>query len=89
MVSAQPHLGRLFGILTSVRRDDGESIVRRTSRSLLWVLALGLAAILIWRKLRIVVLVHVAWWQLVLLFLGLAVAIYLVFDVILGRRSRM
>ena len=63
--------------------------MKRTSRSLLWVLALGLALTLLWRKTRLVVLVHVAWWQLVLLFLGLAVAIYLIFDVLLDRVRRM
>ena len=63
--------------------------MQRVSRSLIWMLALGLALILIWRKLRIVVLVHVTWWQLVLLFVGLAVAIYLIFDVILDRARRM
>ncbi|MCG2768505.1 MAG: hypothetical protein ABIK79_13960 [Chloroflexota bacterium] len=63
--------------------------MKRTSRSLLWVLALGLALTLLWRKMRLVVLVHVTWWQLVLLFLGLAVAIYLIFDVLLDRARRM
>ncbi len=63
--------------------------MKRTSRSLLWVLALGLALTLLWRKMRLVVLVLVTWWQLVLLFLGLAVAIYLIFDVLLDRARRM
>jgi len=63
--------------------------MKRTSRSLLWVLALGLALTLLWRKARLVVLVHVTWWQLFLLFLGLAVVIYLIFDVLLDRVRRM
>jgi len=63
--------------------------MKRISRSLLWVLALGLALTLLWRKMRLVVLVHVTWWQLGLLFLGLAVAIYLIFDVLLDRSRRM
>lgn len=60
----------------------------RRSRMGIWALALVLALILLWRKLRIVVLVHVTWWQLVLLFVGLAVVIYLVFDVLLDRLHR-
>ena len=60
----------------------------RVSRRIVWLLALALAAVLLWRKLRLVVLVHVSWWQLVLLFLGLAVGLYLVLDVFLGRRTR-
>ena len=63
--------------------------MKRTSRSLLWALALGLALTLLWRKLRLVVLIHVTWWQLVLLFLGLALVIYLIFDVLLDRVRRM
>ena len=63
--------------------------MKKTSRSLLWALALGLALTLLWRKMRLVVLVHVTWWQLVLLFLGLAVAIYLIFDVLLDRVRKM
>jgi hypothetical protein len=61
----------------------------RRSRLFIWGLALLLALVLLWRKLRIVVLVHVSWWQLVLLFLGLAVIIYLVLDVLLDRLRRV
>jgi hypothetical protein len=50
-------------------------------------LALLFALVLIWRKVRIVFFVHVDLWQLALLFLILALAIYLVFESLLGRSS--
>ena len=64
--------------------------MKRTSRSsLLWILAISLALTLVWRKMRLVVFINVTWWQLTLLILGLVVAIYLVFNVLLGRGRRM
>ena len=62
--------------------------MRRIARRLLWALALALAAILVWRKVRIVVWVHASLWQLLLLFLGLAVGIYLVLELLLSRSDR-
>jgi hypothetical protein len=62
--------------------------VRRVTQRLLWALAFVIAFALIWRKVRIVFLIHLTFWQLLLLFLGLAVAIYLVFDFLLGRSDR-
>jgi len=59
--------------------------VRKVTRRLLWALAFLLAFVLIWRKLRIVVLVRVTFWQLILLFLLLAAAIYVVFEMLLGK----
>ena len=59
--------------------------MRNLTKRLLWGLAFSLAFVLIWRKIRIVMFVHVTFWQLLLLFLGLAVAIYLVFEVLFGE----
>jgi hypothetical protein len=46
-------------------------------------LALLFAAILVWRKIRIVMLVHVSVWQVLLLVLVLALVVYLIFEVLL------
>jgi hypothetical protein len=46
------------------------------------------AFVLIWRRVRIVFFVHVSFWQLLLLFLGLAFGIYLLFEILLGRSYR-
>ncbi len=54
--------------------------MRKLTRRLLLGLALVFAFLLIWQKLHIVVWVHAELWQLLLLFLGLAFAIYLVFE---------
>ena len=62
--------------------------MRRITRRLLWALALVLALVLIWRKVHIIVLVRMNSWQLLGLFLGLAVVIYLVFELLLGRLDR-
>jgi hypothetical protein len=63
--------------------------VHKVTKRLLWGLAFLFAFALIWRKTRIVIWVPLSLWQLLLLFLGLAVVIYLVFEVFLGRsRSR-
>ena len=59
--------------------------MRNLTKRLLWGLAFILAFVLIWRKIRIVMFVQVTFWQLLLLFLGLAVAIYLVFEVLFGE----
>jgi len=59
--------------------------VHKVTKRLLWSLAFLFAFVLIWRKMRIVILVHLSLWQVVLLFLGLAVVIYLMFEMLLGR----
>ena len=58
--------------------------MRRVTQRLLWAVAFLFAFVLIWRKVRIVFFVHVGFWQLLLLFLGLAVGIHLVFEILLG-----
>jgi hypothetical protein len=40
--------------------------------------------LVIWRRVRIVFLVTVGFWQLALLFVILAVAIYVIFELVLG-----
>jgi hypothetical protein len=62
--------------------------LRRITKRSLWGLALLFAFVLIWRKVRIVVFVPLTFGQMVLLFLGLALAIYLVFEILLGRSGR-
>ncbi len=59
--------------------------MHKVTKRLLWSLAFLFAFVLIWRKMRIVILVHLSLWQVVLLFLGLAVVIYLMFEILLGR----
>jgi len=54
--------------------------MRKLTRRLLLGLAFVFAFILIWQKLRIVVFIHATFGQLLLLFVGLAFAIYLVFE---------
>ncbi|UCC77725.1 MAG: hypothetical protein JSW37_05015 [Anaerolineales bacterium] len=61
--------------------------MHQVTKRLLRALALLFALVLIWRKVRIVFFVHVDLWQLALLFLILALAIYLVFESLLGRSS--
>lgn len=62
--------------------------MRSITRRLLWGLAFVFAFVLIWRRVRIVFFVHVSFWQLLLLFLGLAFGIYLLFEILLGRSYR-
>ncbi len=57
---------------------------RPLTRRLMWALAFILAFLIIWRKLRIVIFVNVSLWGLIAFFVGLAVVIYLIFDVALG-----
>lgn len=54
------------------------------TRRLLIALALVFAFLLIWRRVRIVFLVRVNFWQLALLFVILAVAIYVIFELLLA-----
>lgn len=62
--------------------------MRRITRRFLWGLSLLFAFVLIWRKVRIVIFVHLTLAQMLLLFLGLAVGIYLVFEILLGPSDR-
>jgi len=50
----------------------------------MWALAFILAFLIIWHKLRIVIFVNISLWGLIAFFVGLAVVIYLIFDVVLG-----
>ena len=56
--------------------------MRKVTRRLLMGLALIFAFLLIWQKLHIVVLVRANFWQLLGLFGVLALAIYLVLEVL-------
>lgn len=58
--------------------------MRGITKRLLWGLAFLFAFYLIWQKVRIVVFVRLSFNQLLLLFVGLAVAIYVIFEVLLG-----
>jgi len=59
--------------------------MHRATKRLLWALALVFAFVLLWRRIRIVMFVHVTFWQLGLLFLGLALAIYLIMEVAVDK----
>jgi len=61
--------------------------LHRITRRLLLGLAFVFAFVLLWRKIRIVVFVRMSFGQLLLLFLGLALAIYLMLEAVLGRRD--
>jgi hypothetical protein len=54
--------------------------MRKLTRRLLMGAAFVFAFILIWQKLHIVVWIRATFWQLLLLLVGLAFAIYLVFE---------
>ncbi len=54
--------------------------MRKLTRRLLLGLAFVFAFVLIWQKIHIVVWIHATFLQLLLLFVGLAFAIYLVFE---------
>ncbi len=62
-----------------------ERAVHRVTRRLLWVLAFLFALVLIWRRVRIVILVQIGFWQLALLFLALAAGIYIISEIMLGK----
>jgi hypothetical protein len=62
--------------------------MRKWTRRFLWGLAFVFAFVLIWQKLHIVVVVRATFAQLLALFVGLAVAIYLILEVLLGRSDR-
>ncbi len=62
--------------------------MRKLTRRLLWGLALVFAFLLIWQKLRIVVVIRASFGQLLGLFAVLAFAIYLVLEVLLGGSAR-
>jgi len=60
---------------------------RRLTR-LLILLALIVAGILIWNKVRIVFWIHMTWWQLGLFFLAVAVVVFLILDFLVDRVRR-
>jgi len=62
--------------------------MRSLTKRLLWGLAFVFAFVLIWQKIRIVILIRATFWQLLILFVGLAVAIYLIFEVLFGESDR-
>jgi hypothetical protein len=62
--------------------------MKRTFWSLIWLLASVLVLALLWRKLRIVVLVPMTWWQLALLVLGLVLVAFIALRVMLGGGRR-
>ena len=62
--------------------------MKRTFWSLIWLLASVLVLALLWRKLRIVVLVPMTWWQLALLVLGLVLVAFVALRGILGGGRR-
>jgi hypothetical protein len=62
--------------------------MHKLTKRILLGLALIFAFIIIWQKVHIVFVVRLAFWQLGLLFLGLAGAIYLVFEVLFGDSDR-
>jgi len=55
---------------------------------LLAAVALVFAAMLIWRRVRIVLFVRLSLGQLLLLFLGVALAIYVLFEILLSSAER-
>lgn len=57
--------------------------MRKATKRLLWGLAMLFAFVLIWQKTRIVVVIRASFAQLLLLFVALAVVIYIVFDILL------
>jgi len=57
-------------------------------RALLWLFALALALALLWQRIRLVLVVHVGWLQLLAVFLILAAIIYLLLDFIFDRLRR-
>ena len=66
----------------------GVAGMRRTFGSLIWLLASVLVLALFWRKLRVVVLVPMTWWQLSLLVLGLVLVAFVALRGILGGGRR-
>jgi len=61
--------------------------VHRITRRVLIALAVIFGAVAIWSRVRIVFWVRVSLWQLALLFVVLAAAIYLLFELLLGARD--
>lgn len=67
---------------------EGDKNVTRRGRSLAITLAVLIAFWLIWSKLRIVVWVQASFWQILLLFAILAVALFLGIDHLLNHDRR-
>ncbi len=62
--------------------------MRRITKRLLLGLAVVFAFVIIWQKVRIVVLIRASMYQLLAAFAVLAVAIYLVLEVLVGKSER-
>jgi len=62
--------------------------MRRRFWSLVWLLVSALVLVLLWRKLRVVVLVPMSWWQLGLLVLVLVLVVWLALRSLFGGRGR-
>ena len=60
---------------------------RRLTR-LLIIVALVAAGMIIWNKVRIVFWVHLTWWQLLLLFLGIALLIFWILDMVVDTITK-
>ena len=61
--------------------------MRRLSRFMVLGIALVIAFVLIWRKVHIVIFVRATFWQLLVLYGALAVAVFLILDWVLDRVS--
>ena len=72
----------------TAQRLRRQTKVRRVTRRLLAAVALVFAAMLIWRRVRIVLFVRLSLGQLLLLFLGLALGIYVLFEILLRSAER-
>lgn len=72
----------------TAQRLRRQTKVRRVTRRLLAAVALVFAAMLIWRRVRIVLFVRLSLGQLLLLFLGVALAIYVLFEILLSSAER-
>jgi hypothetical protein len=52
------------------------------------IAALVAAGMIIWSKVRIVFWVHLTWWQLLLLFLGIALVIFWILDTVVDTITK-
>ena len=62
--------------------------MRNRLRKLFWPLALVLAFLLVWQRVRIIFVVRMGWLQLLGLVLAIAVAIYLILHFVFGWFKR-
>lgn len=62
--------------------------MRGRLRGLLWFFALALALALLWRRIRIVFVVHIGWLQALVALLVVTFIIYLLLDFVVDRLAR-